>query len=80
MNPQLAAVSRSSPRHRVQRDNNDEEWRKWPAVKALIPNLPQGTTTLDIHKNLQRFGSVEYIRIEETRQGAFARKALVTFK
>ncbi|KAI1610194.1 RNA-directed RNA polymerase [Exophiala viscosa] len=80
MNTQLAAASRSSPRHRVQRDNNNEEWRKWPAVKALIPNLPQGTTTLDIHKNLQRFGSVEYIRIEETRQGAFARKALVTFK
>ncbi|KAL2425957.1 RNA-dependent RNA polymerase 1 [Exophiala dermatitidis] len=58
----------------------DEEWRAWPSVRAFIPNLPPATTTYDIHKNLHRFGKVDFIRLEETRQGVFARSALVTFK
>ncbi|KIX06479.1 uncharacterized protein Z518_04455 [Rhinocladiella mackenziei CBS 650.93] len=78
-----AAVSRSGPQVAVAdptRRPPAEEWRKWPSVRAFIPNLPRGTTTYDIHKNLQRFGKVEFIRIEETRQGVFARTAHVTFK
>ncbi len=57
-----------------------EQWRQWPSVKGYIPNLPNGVTTYEIHKNLHRFGNVEYIKIEETRQGNFARNAFVTFK
>ncbi|KAJ9607340.1 hypothetical protein H2200_008413 [Cladophialophora chaetospira] len=57
-----------------------EDWRHWPSVKGYIPNLPEGVTTYDIHKNLHRFGNVEFIKIEETRQGNFARTAFVNFK
>ncbi|OQU97853.1 hypothetical protein CLAIMM_03732 [Cladophialophora immunda] len=64
----------------TRQSNTEQEWRSWPSVKATIPNLPRGTTTYDIHKNLQRFGKLEYIRIEETRQGNFARYAQVMFK
>ncbi len=60
--------------------SENEEWRSWPSVRVYIPNLPSGSTTYDIHKNLHRFGKVEFIRIEETRQGNFAQSAHVTFK
>lgn len=58
----------------------DQEWRNWSLVKVRIPNLPQGVTTCDIHKNLQRFGRLEEIRIEQTHQGNFANHATVIFK
>ncbi|EXJ86569.1 hypothetical protein A1O3_03522 [Capronia epimyces CBS 606.96] len=79
-----AAVSRSGtrpvPQPQARAPSRGEEWRTWPSVRAFIPNLPPGTTTYDIHKNLHRFGKVDFIRIEETRQGAFARRANVVFK
>ncbi len=58
----------------------NEDWRQWPSVRGYIPNLPKGVTTYDIHKNLNRYGSVEFIRIEESQQGNFARTANITFK
>ncbi|OCT53686.1 RNA-dependent RNA polymerase 1 [Cladophialophora carrionii] len=58
----------------------DEEWRTWPSVKAYISNLPRGVTTYDIHRNFSRFGNVEFIRMEETRQGNFAGQAIIVFK
>lgn len=79
MNRHFEAMAQSTPRPRTRGDNN-QDWRQWSAVKAWIPNLPYGSTTSDIHKNLKRFGNVEFIRIEETKQGAFSRTAIVNFK
>ncbi|RVX71797.1 hypothetical protein B0A52_04196 [Exophiala mesophila] len=59
---------------------SNAEWKQWPSVKARIPNLPHGTTTWDIQKNLSQFGNLDYIKIGETRQGDFAPSAIVTFK
>jgi hypothetical protein len=59
---------------------NSRDWKTWLSVRVWIPNLPRGTTTYDIHWNLQRFGKLDFIRIEETRQGNFAKNAQVTFK
>ncbi|OAL36764.1 hypothetical protein AYO20_03819 [Fonsecaea nubica] len=73
-------LNRPGTRDVTRQNSAEKEWRSWPSVKATIPNLPHGTTTYDIHKNLQRFGRLEYIRIEETRQGNFARFAQVVFK
>ncbi|KAJ9498777.1 hypothetical protein H2202_005963 [Exophiala xenobiotica] len=81
MRPQQhGAVSRSVLPQGLNRRAHNEEWRNAPAVKCKLHNLPPGTTTLDIHRNLRRFGNVEHIRIDETRQGDFSRTALVTFK
>ncbi|KIW95817.1 uncharacterized protein Z519_02881 [Cladophialophora bantiana CBS 173.52] len=81
MDPRLsAAPNRFGTRGEMRQTVSQQEWRSWSSVRATIPNLPRGTTTYDIHKNLQRFGRLEYIRIEETPQGDFARKAHVTFK
>ncbi|KIX95791.1 uncharacterized protein Z520_08499 [Fonsecaea multimorphosa CBS 102226] len=74
------ALNRPQTREVMRQSRAEPEWRNWPCVKATLPNLPLGTTTYDIHKNLQRFGKLEYIRIEETRQGNFARYANVMFK
>ncbi|OAP59082.1 hypothetical protein AYL99_06380 [Fonsecaea erecta] len=75
-----AALHKPEARDVMRQSHPEREWRTWSSVKATIPNLPRGTTTYDIHKNLQRFGKLEYIRIEETRQGNFARYAHVTFR
>lgn len=57
-----------------------EEWMKWPSVRAYIPRLPEGTTTWDIYRNLNRYGKIDFIRINESRQGNFTNGASVTFK
>ncbi|EXJ61487.1 uncharacterized protein A1O5_11803 [Cladophialophora psammophila CBS 110553] len=74
------APNRSGTREVMRQTGSQQEWRSWSSVRATIPNLPRGTTTYDIHKNLQRFGRLDYIRIEETPEGDFARRAHVTFK
>jgi hypothetical protein len=75
MRPPLVAAR---SRDRDQQRNDD--WKSWPSVRAFIPNLPDHSTTYEIHKNLRRFGNVEFIRIEESRQGNFAKSAVVNFK
>lgn len=82
MNPRslVAPIVLDSQDLTLRSANKEDEWRRWPSVRVFIPNLPVGTTTYDIHKNLRRFGNVDFIRIEETRQGAFARTATVVFK
>ncbi|KEF58006.1 uncharacterized protein A1O9_05929 [Exophiala aquamarina CBS 119918] len=57
-----------------------EEWKKWAVVRASIPRLPEGVSTWDIHRNLHRYGKIDFIRINESRQGNFTSGASVTFK
>ena len=75
-----ATFRRYGPQESSRQTVERQEWRNWSAVRARLPNLPPGTTTYDIHKNLRRFGELEFIRIEETRQGNFSKFATVNFK
>ncbi|KIW15418.1 hypothetical protein PV08_05464 [Exophiala spinifera] len=72
--------SRAEPMQPDTRHAPNEDWRSAPSVKCRLRRLPKGTTTLQIHKNLRRYGNVEFIRIDETRQGESSRSALITFK
>ncbi|KAK6382088.1 hypothetical protein LTS17_003973 [Exophiala oligosperma] len=80
MRPQHRTYRRSEFVQPPTRDAGAEEWRHAPSVRCRLRRLPRGTTTLQIHKNLRRYGNVEFIRIDETRQGESSRSALVTFK
>ena len=81
MDPQSPATGgRSGDRDLSRQNINHNDWKNLSSVKAWIPNLPAGTTTYDIHKNISRFGKVEWIQITETREGNFGRGATVTFK
>lgn len=51
-----------------------------PSVRVYIPYLPEGTTTWVIHRSLARYGKIDSIRINESRQGNFSSGAVVTFK
>lgn len=59
---------------------SSEEWRSYSFVSVMVFNLPHGTTTADIHRNLKAHGNVVSIRILQSRQGGQTHTAEVRFK
>lgn len=61
-----------------------DDWKKRPSIRVYIPWLPEGTTTWEIYQCLAPYGGgqgkIDFIRINESRQGNFSAGATVTFK
>ncbi|KPI35395.1 RNA-dependent RNA polymerase 1 [Cyphellophora attinorum] len=68
----------SRGQHASGRQNDD--WRSWDALKVIVHDLPNNTTTVLVHRLLKQYGNVSRILILEDRHGGHPTTAEVFFK
>ncbi|RMZ92192.1 hypothetical protein DV736_g561, partial [Chaetothyriales sp. CBS 134916] len=56
------------------------DWRNYTFIEVFIQNLPVQTKTVDIHRNLMRYGNIILIILKEKRDGDRSSNADVIFK
>ena len=66
------AFSGTPPEHR--------DWRTYTFVEVFVQGLPRDTRTVDVHKNLKKYGNIVRISLRETRSLYGDLNAEVVFK
>ncbi|KAJ9663986.1 hypothetical protein H2198_000489 [Neophaeococcomyces mojaviensis] len=77
------ATNRYSYNREPQRKNalyTNPEWRQWSVIKLRINGLPPATTTLDVYTNLEQYGTITRILLNNGEPGQRTIIAEVNFE